>query len=56
MPLDETTHKTMPDIVITKTGVEKILEKLDPSKAAGPDGITTRLLRTLSKEAAPIFN
>ena len=55
MPYDETTHKTMPDIEITKTGVEKILEQLDPSKAAGPDGITTRILRTLSKEVAPIL-
>ena len=44
MPLDETSFKTMPDIKITRTGVQKILEKLDPSKAAGPDGITTRVL------------
>ena len=55
MPLDETSFKTMPNIKITRTGVQKILEKLDPSKAAGPDGITTRVLRNLSKEVAPIL-
>ena len=29
----------MPDIVITPTGIEKLLKNLNPSKASGPDDI-----------------
>lgn len=46
----------MPDIEITTTGVEKILQKLDISKATGPDGVSPRILKTLSKELVPILN
>jgi hypothetical protein len=39
------------DINITVSGVEKLLSKLNPTKAAGPDNITPRVL----KELAPIL-
>ena len=38
----------MPDIAITREGVEKLLLKLKPNKAAGPDNISPRILRELA--------
>jgi len=55
MPMDNESYKSMPELIITRPGVEKILEKLKPSKAPGPDGISPRILRALSKEIAPIL-
>ena len=55
MPMDNEKYKSMPELIITRPGVEKILEKLNPSKAPGPDGLSPRILRALSKEIAPIL-
>ena len=54
MPLDDS-HSPMSNIEITSAGVEKLLEKLDMSKATGPDGVSPRILKTLSTEIAPIL-
>ena len=43
----------MPDIHITAKGVQKLLENLNPSKAAGPDQIPTRILKICAKQLAP---
>ena len=46
-------YPVMPDIIVTKEGVEKLLLSLNPQKAAGPDGIPSRLLQLIAKEIAP---
>jgi hypothetical protein len=33
----------MPEITVTANGTEKLLSKLDPSKATGPDEISSRM-------------
>ncbi|KAI8490996.1 hypothetical protein Bbelb_314150 [Branchiostoma belcheri] len=47
----------MDDIQISTAGIEKLLAKLNPAKAAGPDGITPRVLalKELAKELSPIL-
>ncbi|KAI8514688.1 hypothetical protein Bbelb_072790 [Branchiostoma belcheri] len=45
----------MEDIKISTFGIEKLLTSLNPTKAAGPDGITPRVLKELAKELAPIL-
>ena len=46
----KTAKTTMPDISITKKGVEKILRNLNASKAMGPDRINPYILKELSSE------
>ncbi len=46
---------TMPDVTITSKGVQKLLENLKPSKAAGPDQIPARLLKTFAAPLAPVL-
>ena len=46
---------TMPEITISVNGVAKQLSKLNPGKAAGPDGLTSRILKELHTEIAPIL-
>jgi len=43
------------DIVISCLGVEKLLQNLVPHKAAGPDTISPRVLKSLSSEIAPLL-
>ena len=61
---DETSSEThlsvpsfppIPDLVITEEGVDKLLEGVNPKKAAGPDQLPCRLLHELHTELAPIF-
>ena len=52
--------KTKPSQVATDTnikkgGIEKLLEQLNPHKAAGPDGIKATILKELAKEIASIL-
>ena len=44
---------SMPDITIHVKGVSKLLKKLNPNKATGPDGISTRILQLTAEELAP---
>ena len=48
-------YPSMTNIVISPAGVKKLLDGLDPHKATGPDGIPSRLLKTLSDELTPIL-
>ncbi len=41
------------DIEITVKGTHKLLCKLKPNKAAGPDNISPRVLKELADELAP---
>ena len=50
-----TTFPTMEDFNVTTPGVEKILAGLNPSKAAGPDGLPSRLLKLLAPQLAPVL-
>ena len=45
----------MPDITVTKEGVEKLLKKINPSKACGPDMIPARILRDMAEEISQIL-
>lgn len=44
-----------PEINITCAGVLKLLQKLNPNKAAGPDNIRPKILKELAIEIAPIL-
>jgi hypothetical protein len=46
---------SMPDINITEEGVLKLLLKINPNKACGPDLITARILKDLAREIAPFL-
>ena len=46
-------ESTIEDIVIQQIGVLNLLNKLDPSKATGPDKISARFLKEFSSEIAP---
>ncbi len=48
-------YSTLEDINISPDGVLKLLEKLDPNKAGGPDNISPKVLVHLAKEIAPIL-
>jgi hypothetical protein len=43
----------MTDIKFTSPGVEKLLQILNPNKAAGPDLLPTHMLKEVAKEIAP---
>ena len=45
----------MPSINITVNGVKKLLLKLNPYKATGPDQIKPRILRECANEIVPIL-
>ena len=43
----------MPDITISSSGVQKLLENLKPNTAPGPDDIPSKFLKTTAAELAP---
>ena len=49
-------HPSSPEIRFSLPGIEKLLSKLKPHKAAGPDNITARVLKQLSTSIAPILH
>ena len=53
---DPRNYPVMKDIHITPPGIEKLLKKLDPSKASGPDELKPRLLKELAHEISPILS
>ena len=53
--LSQSQENDMPEIQVTERGVLKLLQALNISKTAGPDGIRPRVLKELSSELAPIF-
>ena len=44
---------SMKDIHVTKEGITKLLQKLNPGKASGPDLLPARLLKELAEELSP---
>ena len=46
---------SMPDILISESGVLKLLQKFKEHKAAGPDQIRPRVLKELTHTIAPIL-
>ena len=47
------THESLADVSITTESVEDVLLSLNANKAAGPDGVETRLLKGCAEEIAP---
>ena len=52
---DDVPYPAMPDIKVNKEGVTKLLHKLNPSKASGPDLIPARILKNMAFEIAPFL-
>ena len=48
-------HPTLPDIFVSVEGLEKLLSKMNPHKAAGPDQIRPNVMKELYKQIAPIL-
>ena len=46
---------SMPKLNIEVTGVEKLLQNLNPGKASGPDSVPNRILKLCAKELAPML-
>ena len=53
--LGQSQHPIAEDITITEKGILKMLQRLKPHKAAGPDNITARILKELSSSLAPLL-
>ena len=47
------TNEKIEDVYLSVEGIEEVLQGLDPNKAAGPDGVESRVLKECSKELAP---
>ena len=47
---------TAPDLIISENGILKLLQKLNPNKAAGPDNIRPKVLKELAPNIAPILH
>ncbi|MCG8035226.1 MAG: reverse transcriptase family protein, partial [Candidatus Thiodiazotropha taylori] len=45
----------MPEIDIQEEGIRKLLENINPKKAAGPDNVPARILKDCACELAPIL-
>ena len=54
-PMDSQAYRKMPDINISKEGIEKLLINLNPHKAAGPDQIRPIILKNTAAEISPIL-
>ena len=48
-------HPTASDIFITQEGIKKLLNGLNPHKAAGTDNISSLIRKELADEIAPIL-
>ena len=48
-------HPTMPDIVVNQDGVTKLLQRLKPQKAAGPDELPARFLKECALSLSPLL-
>ena len=47
------TDQKIADVYFCRENVEDVLSKLNPSKAAGPDEVDSRLMKECAKELAP---
>ena len=53
--LGQSPFRAMKQIRITNKGVEKLLSRLNPKKAIGPDMVSTRILKDFAHKIAPII-
>merc|ERR1712035_80127 len=53
--LPETSSASTSTLSVSCNQVKKQLEKLNQNKAAGPDGVSPRVLKTCSKQLCPIL-
>ena len=54
-PSQDSPHPAMPKLTIGRKGVENLLEKIDPSKAPGPDDIPGRVLKTCASQISAML-
>ena len=52
---DQRTEEKIVDVSLTTESIEEKLQELNPNKAAGPDGVESRLLKECAEEVAPIL-
>ena len=52
---DSFQYPTMPEIIITRDGIIRLLKNLKSRKAAGPDDLVPAVLKELSTEIAPVL-
>ena len=48
-------YQPMEEITVKEHGVRKLLLKINPQKACGPDMISARILKDLAVELAPLL-
>ena len=48
-------YNPMEEITVTEEGVRKLLQKLNPHKASGPDLIPARILKDMADEISPLL-
>jgi hypothetical protein len=49
-------HPVIPSLTITTSGIQKLLNNINPHKASGPDNFSGRILKDLQNLTAPILN
>ena len=53
LPMNQ--YPALQDIIFSTIGIKCILEKLDPSRSAGPDNIPSRILKLCDAEVSPFL-
>ena len=48
-------YQTMAVVNISRTGVEKLLARLNPAKASGPDELSARIIKKTAAQISPIY-
>ena len=56
VPLLDRSAPFMEEIVVSKDGVTKLIEGLNPSKALGPGELHPRVLKELATELGQVFD
>ena len=54
--MTSTRNRSMPEITITTNGVKKLLEKINPHKASGPDMVSAKFLKEVVTDISPAPN
>ena len=54
--LDNDSYPSMPEVTVSTQGVQKLLSKLQPNKATGPDDLPARVLKEFAVEIAPALS
>ena len=54
--LDNDSYPSMPEVTVSTQGVQKLLSKLQPNKATGPNDLPARVLKEFAVEIAPALS